>query len=65
MEALRHADGTLHQFMPKVNGKSFRCECGCNVFHKPNADDPDLFSCNSCDTRYRGEPTQSAKDSQS
>jgi hypothetical protein len=55
MEPLLHEDGTLHQFMPKVNGVTFRCECGCNVFHKPDKDDPELFECNSCQTWYRGE----------
>ena len=47
--------------MPRVNGKSFRCEkddqghpCGCNVFHrglKPNS-----YICNACGSQYIGEP---------
>ena len=40
--------------MPKINGKCFRCECGCNVFHHPTEDDL-LFECNSCEEWYRGE----------
>ena len=35
------------QFMPRVNGKSWHCECGCNVFHKPDGE-PDVFECNAC-----------------
>jgi hypothetical protein len=38
-------------FMPRVNGKPFRCECGCNVFHK---DDEGHFICNACETAYEG-----------
>lgn len=53
-ELLRHPDGTLHQFMPKLNGKSFRCECGCNVFHK-KVSDPNRFICNCCKTVYFSE----------
>ncbi len=45
-----HTDGSLHQFMVK----GFRCECGCNVFHKPKGKD-DIYICNYCDNRYRGE----------
>ena len=46
-------------FMPKVDGKPFRCEdCGSNCFHKPVAEDTLLFACNSCRTRYRGEPSR-------
>jgi len=54
IEPLCHADGTLEQFMPKVDGKPFRCECGCNVFHKPDKTDLELFKCNSCGLQYRG-----------
>jgi len=35
-----------------INGKSFRCECGCNVFTKVG----DLkYRCNACEARYTGE----------
>lgn len=33
-----------------VNGKKFRCQCGCNVFH--HIDDDAVFICNSCDSEY-------------
>jgi hypothetical protein len=47
-------------FMPKVNGKSFKCDCGCNVFkkgprrphHKKNEEQ---YICNSCGSEYIGE----------
>ena len=50
---LLHPDGGLHQFMLKVGGKHFRCECGCNVFHKPDDADLELYECNSCGNWYR------------
>ncbi len=40
------------QVMPKVGGKSFRCECGCNVF---TIIDKLKYECNSCEARYVGE----------
>lgn len=45
-------DGSLECFMPKVCGETFRCGCGCNVFHKPDDTKPDLFACNSCPAVY-------------
>jgi hypothetical protein len=50
---LLHPDGSLHQFMLKVGGSHFRCECGCNVFHKPDDTDLELYECNSCGNWYR------------
>lgn len=35
--------------------RSFRCACGCNVFHK---DGERHYICNSCGARYRGEPVE-------
>lgn len=37
--------------MPKINGKSFSCECGCNVFTKSTVD-PNVFKCNACRALY-------------
>lgn len=48
IKAVKNPDGSIENFMPKVNGKSFRCNCGCNVFHKPDDKDPDLYECNAC-----------------
>jgi len=52
--AERNSDGTLRNFMPRVGGKPFRCECGCNVFHKPISKSKLLFECNSCGARFTG-----------
>jgi hypothetical protein len=38
--------------MPKINGKSFRCACGCNVF-KEFA--PLRYRCNGCQATFSGE----------
>ena len=35
----------------KINGQSFRCNCGCNVFHQYEGYD-DIFICNSCKIEY-------------
>lgn len=40
------------QSMPRVNGKPFRCECGCNVFTRRG----NRYTCNGCGANYRGEP---------
>lgn len=48
-------DGTIKNFMPMINGKSFRCECGANCFIKPDSNRLDLFQCNGCETRYTSE----------
>ena len=55
MRKLRHPDGSLWQFMPRVNGVPFRCKCGANVLHKPDETDPDLYECNGCGQLYEGE----------
>lgn len=53
--AVKHEDGSLHNFTPRIDGKMFRCSCGCNVFHKPNKKDLDLYKCNGCGTLYESE----------
>ncbi len=40
------------QVMPRVNGKPFKCDCGCNVFTKT---EPLKYRCNSCEATYTGE----------
>lgn len=37
--------------MVKIDGKTFRCECGANVFHK---DEDGLYVCNGCSLVYEG-----------
>lgn len=36
----------------RIDGNSFRCECGCNVFHKPDKNDANLYMCNGCGQRF-------------
>lgn len=45
----------MNDVMVFIDGKSFRCQCGCNVFHKPEPDDEAIYRCNACHTEYRGE----------
>ena len=44
--------------MPRVNGKTFRCECGCNVFTEIG---PLKYRCNGCRALYQGEKDKEAK----
>lgn len=39
--------------MAMIGGQSFRCDCGCNVFHSPKNDEL-LYICNACNARWRG-----------
>jgi hypothetical protein len=48
---VKNEDGSLKNFMIMIGGESFRCECGCNCFHKP-IDEPNRFICNACDAEY-------------
>lgn len=41
-------------WMPRIDGKAFRCECGCNVFRK-SAIVTNRYKCNSCGATYIGE----------
>lgn len=38
----------------KIEGETFRCDCGCNVFRESLSFEG-LFCCNSCNAHYRGE----------
>jgi hypothetical protein len=51
-EPLLNSDGTLHQFILKIDGKRYFCECKCNVFHKPDKNNLDLYQCNGCSHRF-------------
>jgi hypothetical protein len=52
-------------YMPKVEGKSFRCECGCNVFHKEECDEhAEEFVCNACGQRFEGVPVGASEDTE-
>ena len=39
--------------MLRLDGKPFRCECGCNVF-KQIGRDSGHYRCNACGTIYEG-----------
>jgi hypothetical protein len=44
--------------MLRINGKSFRCECGANVFKKIKPEEEDgkeHFKCNGCEITYTTE----------
>lgn len=45
-------DGVLENFTLKIGGKAYYCQCGCNVFHKPDAELPNVYRCNSCDDTF-------------
>ena len=45
-------DPEFKQRMLKVDGKSFYCSCGCNVFTEYSKE---KYKCNSCDTCYESE----------
>lgn len=53
IKPLLHPDGNRHQFTVRVGGSLFHCGCGCNVFHKPDDTDLELYECNSCGNWYR------------
>ena len=46
------------QAMPRVNGKPFRCECGCNVFTflAKRAGGGGRYKCSACGAIWEGEP---------
>lgn len=46
--AVKNDDGTLANFTLNLDGKKYRCVCGCNVFHKPDKEKPEIYRCNSC-----------------
>jgi hypothetical protein len=50
---IKNEDGSIKAFMVKVDGDSFRCECGANCFHKYEGE-PHNFYCNACDMTYYG-----------
>lgn len=42
-------DDPRKDVMPKINGQSYRCECGCNVFRWAYVD---RLKCNGCGALY-------------
>ena len=51
---VRNDDGKLRNFFIRINGHLFQCECGCNVFHKPDSNNVKLYKCNSCEQEFNG-----------
>ena len=51
-QPVRNPDGTIHEFVLRVSGERFFCACGCNVFHKPNEEEPELYQCNACGCQF-------------
>ena len=49
---LRYADGQRKDCMIRIQGQVFRCSCGCNVFHTPDARELSVVKCNSCGAEY-------------
>lgn len=47
-------DQEVENVTVRINGKLFRCHCGCNVFHHPKAN-PQVFECIACEDWYEGE----------
>lgn len=45
-------DTKPEQVMPKINGKHYRCECGCNVFARTG---PSRLECNGCQAKFSTE----------
>ncbi|WP_210499575.1 hypothetical protein [Vibrio crassostreae] len=49
-------NGDLENFTIKLKGQSgfARCpnKCGCNVYHKPDDTNEDLYKCNSCGVEF-------------
>lgn len=55
-EPVRTAAGELEQFtIRSERGNLFRCDCGCNVFHKPDNTRLRHYKCNGCEAEYDGE----------
>lgn len=48
-------DGSLENFTLPIKGKLQFCpnNCGCNVFHKPDDKNLNLYKCNSCNCKFK------------
>lgn len=51
-EPVKHEDGSLHEFTLKIAGEPYRCDCWCNVFHKPDRARLNVYECNGCGARF-------------
>lgn len=48
--------GVVRSMILSVRGKTFSCECGCNVFNKPDPKRRELYECNSCANHFDATP---------
>lgn len=51
-QPVRNADGSLENFLLRIAGQPYRCQCRCNVFHKPDRENLELYECNSCGEQF-------------
>lgn len=51
-QPVRTADGALENFTLRIAGKPYRCPCLCNVFHKPDRSNLDVYECNACGQQF-------------
>lgn len=51
-EPVRTDDGKLENFTLRIAGSPYRCPCRCNVFHKPDRTNLDLYECNGCGQQF-------------
>ena len=54
-QPVRTADGRIENFTVRIAGKSYRCTCGANVFHKPDRTEPELYECNGCGQQFEAQ----------
>jgi hypothetical protein len=54
LNKVQNLDRDNEVYTVKVNGAPFYCECGCNVFNKPDNNRPKLYECNACGLWYEG-----------
>ena len=52
---VKMADGSIENFTLRISGKPYRCACLCNVFHKPNNTNQNLYECNACGSKFEAE----------
>ena len=51
-QPVRLPDGTVQQFTLRIDGKRYVCPCWCNVFHKPDRENLDVYQCNGCGQQF-------------
>lgn len=55
-QPVKNPDGSIENFTVRLtNGRFYHCECGCNVFHKPDDGNLNLYRCNACENAFEAE----------